>query len=243
MARKRYGSVSNRVYEELRNKIISLQISPGQMLIEGQLTEMFGVSRTPVREAIIRLIQEGFLVEDSGRIYVVSLTLDDIKEIYQVREALEGMAVKIIAEQTNAEFINKLEKIHQELTVSLHEKKYSQFFNIDGLFHGTIIDAAGNSRIKEIFAKYDAQIGRIRYLTAITPNRMELTIDEHRAIITALESNKPDVAEQAVAKHACNVSQTIENVLSDFGEGDLSALINSRFITSSTLSSQNVNSK
>lgn len=225
MARKRNGVIFKKVYDDLKYQIISLKIHPGQMLLESQIAEMFNVSRTPVREAIKTLIKEGLLVEQSGRLYVVQLTIEDIIEIYQIREALEGYAVRSLSLNGDVELLKSLRDIQNQFEKMLNNKKYWNSFRIDTVFHETLVNAAGNKRINELLNNYSLQIGRIRYLTALIPNHMIITINEHRAIIKALEEGKLRAAEKAVCQHISFTLKAIENLLKETGFGDLATFI------------------
>lgn len=226
MARKRNGIVFKKVYDDLKYQIISLKIHPGQMLIESQIAEMFNVSRTPVREAIKTLIKEGLLIEQSGRLYIVELTLEDVKEIYQIREALEGYAVRSLSLNGNVGLLKSLRDIQSRFEKTLDDKKYWDSFRIDTVFHETLVNAAGNKRINELLNNYSLQIGRIRYLTALIPNHMEITISEHRTIVKALEEGNLRAAEKAVCQHISFTLKAIENLLKETGFGDLTIFIN-----------------
>jgi len=225
MSRRRNGVLFKKVYDELKYRIISLKIHPGQMLLESQIAEMLNVSRTPIREAIKTLIQEGLLIEQSGRLYVVKLTLEDIIEIYQIREALEGYAVRSLSLNGNVELLKSLRDIQSQFEKMIDNKKYWDSFRIDTVFHKTLVNAAGNKRINELLNNYDLQIGRTRYLTTLIPNHMEKTINEHRAIIKALEEGKLRTVEKAVCQHISFTLKAIENLLKEKGFGDLATFI------------------
>ena len=222
MARKRSGSVSGKVYEALKEQIISLQLPPGQMLVESQLTEKFEVSRTPVREALIKLIHEGLLSEEAGRIYVLQLTMDDVKEIYQIRGALEGLACELAAASSDQTLMGDLEDIHSKLTTAMKENRFSDFFGLDALFHERLVEASGNGRIKQILSDYSLQVGRIRFFTAMVPDRLKNTISEHEEIIRAVASGSPREAQRAVCTHISIVHESIRATAERFGFKQLS---------------------
>jgi DNA-binding GntR family transcriptional regulator len=224
MARKRAANISNGIYAQLKEQIISLKIPPGQMLVETQLTEQFNVSRTPVREALIRLVREDLLVEADGRIYVQNLTLKDIQEIYQIREALERQALKLSIDNTDKKIIRKLKRLNRDLETTLKDKNYSDYFKNDAAFHETIIEASGNSRIQQILSHYSEQVGRIRFLSVFIPDRLSRTLKEHCAVIEALEAKDLFKAEKALSRHISNVLTGMEELTRGLGSEDLGSI-------------------
>ncbi|MBP1932253.1 GntR family transcriptional regulator [Ammoniphilus resinae] len=224
MARRRNGAKAIEVYNELKKMICSFHFYPGQPLVEGNLTEHFQVSRTPVREAMIKLIQEGFLVEESGHVQVVHLTPDDLYDIFQIRLALEGMAAEIAVSAVSNEgnqLAKKLKALNDEMKMHLEKNNVNRFFDLDEEFHQVLIAAGKNKRIVDILDNLSLQLQRIRRLTASYANRAYQAVEEHDQIVLAVEAQDPVKTKRAVQQHILAVQETIIRL------GDLTAVYSS----------------
>lgn len=189
-------SVKDRVYDELKQRIITLELSPGEPLKEQELATHFEVSRTPVREALGILDHEGLveIIPQKGA-FVAKLDFMIIREIYQLREVLEGLAARIAAPRID---IRKLDKIEKILDSS---EDAAQIERKGRELHEFIIKAAGNRRLAEILRILQSQVMRIHYLTVRIPGRTEKSLQEHREIIAALRKRKGNLAERTVKRH------------------------------------------
>jgi DNA-binding GntR family transcriptional regulator len=164
------------------------------------------------------------VIEAEGRIYVQNLTLKDIQEIYQIREALEKQALKLSIDNMDKKIIQKLKQLNQDLETTLKDKRYPDYFKKDAEFHETIIEASGNSRIQQILSQYAEQVGRIRFLSIFIPDRLSLTLEEHFAVIEALEAKDLFKAEEALSQHISNVLNGMEELTRGLSTEDLGSI-------------------
>lgn len=205
------SSVKDKVYNELKQRIITLQLAPGEPIKEQELATRFEVSRTPIREALTILNHEGLveIIPQKGA-FVARLDFMMIREIYQLREVLEGLAARIAAPRID---IRKLNKIGKMLNGS---EGVDQIEKAGRGLHEFIIEVAGNRRLAEIVRILQNQIMRVHYLTARIPGRTGKSLQEHRKIIAALRKRKSDLAEIAVKKH---IISSMESTLREIARG------------------------
>src|SRR2546423_2759260 len=141
-----------RVHERLREEILSERLHPGAELLEVPLSEELGVSRGPIREAIGRLAAEGLVTVKPRRGAVVrSLSKDEFLELYQVREALEMMAVRLAVPNLAAEDIAELEELIAVMNGHAERDEGPQFFEANVAFHGRLLEPSGNGKLQELY--------------------------------------------------------------------------------------------
>ncbi|MET3506682.1 GntR family transcriptional regulator [Halalkalibacter oceani] len=206
---KKTNTKAEVVYHRLKQKIISFKLLPGEMINENRVAELFNVSRTPVREALRQLTNEGFLLEKAGKLYVYELSVQDIMEIFEVREALERKAIQLLNKECLHMLVKKLKDKNKRMHQLLIEEDYEGFFEADDHFHKLIVNNCENNKITEILHKFNVQVGRVRYLTILSEHRMKSTIDEHVAVIDAIEKEDLNKAAIAMSKHIHAVQKTI----------------------------------
>lgn len=212
-------SLTDTAYRILKNEIVSLELQPGEPLAEGAISQRLGVSRTPVREALIRLRNEGLVEMKNSRLYVSRLQAEDIYEIYVLREALEGIAAGIVARDISKEKLEELRKIHKKLQRVLEKEDHKRFFQVDNQFHRVLVEQAGIRRITQLLEEQSNLIARVRYTTILVPNRMVNTITEHEAILTALATGASEQAETAARQHIKEVREGVCLLLDTIGMG------------------------
>lgn len=203
-----YKPLREIVFESLREAIISGVLAPGERLMEIQLADEMGVSRTPVREAIRKLELEGFVVMIPRKgAYVAGVSHKDVADVFEIRAALEGLAASLAAERVTEEEIEQMERIllyHEEEEVNLEEIVES-----DTDFHALVYKASRNERLIQILANLREQIQRFRATSLAVPGRVKEAIEEHRAIVEALASHDAEKAQELATAHIV----TAENVM------------------------------
>src|SRR5437763_14341379 len=152
-----------RVYDHLRGEILDGRLEPGAELAEVALSEQLGVSRGPLREAISRLAAEGLVTVRPRRGAVVrSLSEAEFLELYQVREALERMAVKLAVPRLTAEQFEELASLNEEMEAHAAGNKVEVFFEANLAFHARLLEASGNKKLEELYRQLVDQLGRYR---------------------------------------------------------------------------------
>ena len=147
------SSPSEHIAAQLRERIIDGTFDFGEHLYEAHLAARFNVSRGPVREAVQRLVQEGFLVSNRNRgTSVVEFSHADVMDIYRARLAIEREAARVLFEAGTSTVIDKLDAIYLRMTEALTEQRWSDLARHDIAFHQTIVDAAGSPRLSKMFS-------------------------------------------------------------------------------------------
>lgn len=211
-----YKPLREVVSEALRESIVSGTLKPGERLMEIQLAEELGVSRTPVREAIRRLELEGFLVMVPRRgTYVSDLTIKDINEVFEIRTALDVLAAGLAAERITEEELEQMERLLVQIGEHIDRREADQIVQADGEFHDILYRASRNDRLVGIINNLREQFTRFRTISMAYPGRIKNTLEEHRRLVEAIAQRNPDMAQQAAREHMENAEQTLLNDLNE----------------------------
>lgn len=197
--------VTDWVYEELKAAIVDLRLAPGNPLREAALAAQLGVSKTPIREAITRLEQEGLVETTSFKGAVVTgYSRQDLIEIYELRELLETAAVRIAAESMDDEGRVRLERISDE-SQKLKNGNSSRLAALISQFDEVLFEQVHNSRIRALIDNLRAHLTRIGHLTEGIPGRIEASVDQHERIVEAIAAHDPVAAEKHLKDHIRSV--------------------------------------
>ena len=207
-------SFKNKAYAALKNVIVSMDVYRSRAdirLDERQLAQDFGVSRTPVREAMAQLEREGFVRSVPRRgVYVVRKTKSEVIELITAWAALESMAARLVTERASDEQIAALRKMFatfKDGALRAHLDEYSEA-NIQ--FHQTIIRMSGNSVLISLAENLFTHMRMIRRKTIVEKDRVEKSIRDHMNIIEALEARDTARAEKLVRDHALGLAEHVE---------------------------------
>lgn len=179
---------------------------PGVRLIEREIADELDVSRTPVRAAFERLFSEGVLelVPNKGAI-VADISIDDMLEILQIREALEILACSLAVPRLSPEEIRELEEMLVEMKKAVGENDLYYYSDLNNRFHQVFIEASGNRRLGRMLEALKTQMVRYRMTSLLSPGRVPSSITEHEALVKAVirsqMENTPKHVEQAMQEH------------------------------------------
>jgi len=191
-----------RVYDHLRDEILSGGLTPGAELSEVALAESLGVSRGPIREAIGRLASEGLVTVRPRRGAVVSsLSTDEFVELYQVREALELLAVKLAVPRLRPDDITMLQSLIDEMSTHAERNQVAAFFEANTAFHARLVDASGNAKLAELYRQLLDQLGRYRRHSLVLRGNLQRSIAEHAAILRAAKRGDVERAARLMSEH------------------------------------------
>ncbi len=208
-----YRPLREMVFETLREAIIKGLLRPGERLMEIQIAEELGVSRTPVREAIRKLELEGFLVMVARKgAYVADISVKDITDIFEVRAALEGLAAGLAAERITEEELEQLERALVQ-TSEATTGDLNTVVQSDTSFHELIYRASRNHRLQQIVIHLQEQIQRFRAVSLSQPGRTSVFIEEHRKIVEAISERNSELASLLAREHIENAEQSLLGVL------------------------------
>lgn len=209
----RSKTTADRIYGELRKDIVLLKLAPEQPINEKEVALRYGVSRTPVREALLRLAVEGlvFIFPQSGT-FVGRIPIDGLPEAILIRKALEDLTVRQAAKNAEDEMIEKLREIIDRQQVLEHRAQYDQFLAADEKFHAAIAEAAGFPGVWRLVEQIKVQIDRYRRLTLPVPGRMGRVVQEHSAVVEGIARRDPERAAAAMSLHLDGLSASLTDM-------------------------------
>lgn len=209
-------SIRETVFEKVRWKILKGVLKRGEKIIEAELAESLGVSRTPVREALHKLEQEG-LVEIFPRRYceVKGITPNCVEEINLIRSLLEPAAAKKATKILTDEELQHLEELLALSDVYFQSRNIEKLMEVHDDFHQRIIRASGFTRLIQIIENMHDYIIRFRYSFLAKSHLVERSIKEHREILQALKERDPEKVERIYRKHLSGISEYESVVLEE----------------------------
>jgi DNA-binding GntR family transcriptional regulator len=207
------GSMASQIYDQLMARILDMEFRPFQELSEARLAAEFGVSRTPVREALARLARRGLVDIFPQRGTLVSpLSVQRVARSRFIREALERPLARLAAENVTAEQIAQLER-EIALQRTFGELNDDQsFIESDDNFHALIARAAGFESIWDDVREAKFHMDRVRRLSLLSQELMRRLVTEHSQILDRLKAHDPDGAEAAIRAHLTSVMVELETI-------------------------------
>lgn len=195
-------SSSELVYRRMKDRIVTGELAPGTRLIELSIAAEFGVSRTPVREALKRLAAENLVLSDPARGVVVHAPdAAEIEDVFVVREALDGLAARLAAHRITPAELSRLELVLESMQQAVANDRRQQIILANQRFHDVIYAAAGNPMLARVASDLRDFVRRYTTLPFASPNRVEHVVNEHRAILDALKNHDPAAAQRASDGH------------------------------------------
>lgn len=203
-------NLRERVYEILKKSIILQEIPLGEKIDEEFLANRFGVSRTPIRESLCRLENEGIvkIIPRRGA-FVVKHSKERIIEILLIREVLEGLAVRLAADNMDEATINEIKLLFKDFSGSNIGERPKNYPQADLEFHKLIISKSKNNLLMSMMNTLNDHIQMLRLRTFALEGRPEQSLTEHLKIIEALEKRNPSLAESLMREHIHNVRESV----------------------------------
>lgn len=213
------AGISNRdrAYEELRHRILTNALHAGTNHLESELAVMLGMSRTPVREALLELARDG-LVEVRPRhgMRVLPISANDMAEIYVLLEAIEGEAAALAASRHQEEHVMaEMDASVRAMAQALDRDDLDTWAEHDNEFHSLLVRASCNGRIFDVYERFAAQLHRARMVTLRHRPRPTGSAAEHSAIINAIRRRDPDEARRLTREHRRSVGEMLVSILRD----------------------------
>lgn len=209
-------TLSQRVYEHLRDEILAEHLLPGTELSEVALSKELAISRGPIREAMGRLAAEGLItMRPRRRAEVRSLTLQELIDAYQVREALEVMAVRLLIPRVTEADLARLEELIDQMAAHSAEGAVREFFTANVSFHELVCELSGNPKLQEVHHRLEGEIGRFQNRTLALRGNMDDSLTEHRAILAAIRLRDADRAAALTAEHIRVPAERLQAALKD----------------------------
>jgi DNA-binding GntR family transcriptional regulator len=195
-------SLADQAYAYARSRIAGTTYNESAELTEVELAQAVGVSRTPVREAVRRLLSENLIsLNAKGRIVIPALGHDEIHEAFTLRAALEGVITGAAATRAGPALIARLQEIAILVDHNLREKRNDRLVSLNAEFHELIAAAAGMPMASRMLSLTAAHFQRFRAVIAVAPDIVRPSLREHEAIVEALERKQPGLAEELARQH------------------------------------------
>ncbi|MBP2297300.1 DNA-binding GntR family transcriptional regulator [Azospirillum rugosum] len=209
---QRGTTVAATIYRDLRNEIVSLRRKPGEPIAEKLIAQDYGVSRTPVREAVLRLADEGLIeIFPQSGTFVARIPLGALPEAIAIRKALEEATVRYAAQRATRSQVAKL-RANLELQRELEAAgDFNGFHQADESFHALIAETAGYPGFWALTQQVKVQVDRFRLLTLPVLGRVPAVIAEHTTIVEAIANHDPDAAAKALDVHLDYLQVTISD--------------------------------
>ncbi|SUE15181.1 GntR family transcriptional regulator [Rhodococcus gordoniae] len=193
-----------RVYTALRARLMSGTLSPDERLSEERLAEQYGVSRTPVREALARLVSDGLVERRDQGLYPYRPRFDDLADLYELRTTLELRGIRRVLEDESVRHDPDVlgpELDHWYEIRSRPPEPDAGFVTLDERFHMTLLAASGNRALCDALASVNAKVRPVRMFDYLTPDRIAATVDEHIAVAELVLADKLDDAHHLLLAH------------------------------------------
>lgn len=211
-------SLVEHAYEQIKRRILDNEYVPGFQALENEIAEQLGVSRTPVREALIRLQHEGLvrLIPRRG-MQVVPVVADDMQEIYEVLTALESMAAELLArKKPDAETLEPMRSATADMEQALAADDLEAWAAADERYHRSLIDLCGNRRLATMANTVRDQGHRARMVTLRLREKPVASIDEHQQVLDAIEQGDWKTARNVHYQHRKRASVELTKILEKY---------------------------
>lgn len=205
-----YQPLREVVCETLREAICDGILEPGERLMEIQIAEELGVSRTPVREAIRKLELEGYVIMLPRRgTYVANLSIKDINEVYEIRASIDALAAGLAAERITDDELEQMERMLVATVEAFDKGDMDRVVEYDTKFHDVLYCASRNARLVGIINNLREQLTRFRSISMAYPGRMKKTMEEHGRMVEAIAQRNVELAQQLARQHMENSEQAL----------------------------------
>lgn len=202
----RRRGLSQEAYQRLRDAIISGELAPDEPLSEAALAQRFDVSRTPVREALARLASDGLVRNIPNRgSRVAGISLSDVRELFQMREVLEGLAARLAAQ--NRDDLGELERLMEQFRpwVDVADLGAIQdYYRLTAKLDAVLVQRASNRRLEDALHDVWAHSSRVRQFASQDLDRLRKSAAEHIAILESVRDGDPNLAEKRLREHLAN---------------------------------------
>jgi len=197
-----YNGLSGQVYVYIKQMILSGELKAGEKIYEEKVGQLFGVSRTPIREALKKLSEYGLVnLKPRSHAVVATLTREEAVQLAHIRAQLESLSIKQLAETGKTPDFDHLDRLAEECDALIAAGNVAQTFELDSTLHLEIARRTKNVHLYEIIEKIDAKIQLSRLIIKLPINRLETFINQHAKIIQALRKRDRDLSETLMRHH------------------------------------------
>jgi GntR family transcriptional regulator of gluconate operon len=212
-------SLAEDAADRIREQILAGGFTQGEHLVEARIAEQLNVSRGPVREAFKLLRSEGLLLEEPRRgTFVVSLSADDVREIYSLRAAIEGRAARLIAGKKEPAAIAELHALLASIDTAAQAGDVTVVYRQDLAFHDAVCRLSGNARLHEVFSRYVPMLRALLHVDERMQESLIVVAEQHRPIVEAIEAGDVDEAMKHAEHHCDQAGEMIARYLESLPE-------------------------
>lgn len=216
-----YKPLRDIVYDYMKNAIIAGEFKPGERLMEVQLAEKLGVSRTPIREAIRKLELDGLVVMVPRKgAYVSDLSTKDLLNVFEIRECLEGLAASLAADRITDSELENLKNMLEEFHRGVLENDIVKMIKYDAEFHNCIFNASRNDKLVQIMNNLEEYIHRFRVKYINNSTKSKKLYQEHKKIYESIESRSSLSAQKWAEKHIQDFQNDLIKNMKYFSNGE-----------------------
>jgi len=206
----------NELVGRLRHMIVEGDLAPGEKLSEKDLCGQFGVSRTPLREAMKVLASEGLVQLTPNRGGTVArLTLADLDEAFPIMGALEALSGELACQHITDAELTRIEGLHERMVRTHESGALRDYFKLNEQIHQLILDAARNPTLAQMQLSLSGRVRRARYLANMSPSRWAEAVAEHKRILEALSARDGKRLAVILKEHLANKLQTVKDALTE----------------------------
>lgn len=195
------GTTADAVYQTLRHGIVHGELAPGERLRSDALASELRVSRTPVREALRKLEAEGLVAHSGSRLIVRALSEQDLTELFYVREALEGMAARLAAENATPSEIAEIRELLEDMAAVFRRGDVGALRRLTGEFHQLVCRASHNNRLLQSLKSLLDHVRQMQTSTLYGEGRAAEALEEHRKLLQAIAARDGEAAERLAREH------------------------------------------
>ena len=203
------------VADNLRDMIVEGALPPGQRISEGDLCDQFGISRTPMREALKVLASEGLVeIKPNRGTRVSEITLEDIDGLFEAVSGIERLCGELATEKMTESDLKHLKSLHERMTSHFKNGQRHDYFRLNQETHNLIVQLSGNSVLREVHANIMIKVRRARYLAILSVERWEESVQEHAGILEAMEARDADLAGKRIRNHVFKTGEIVKQTYS-----------------------------
>lgn len=207
---------SGRAYAVMRRAIIEMLLEPGSMVNEKAICAELGISRTPMREALLKLQEESLVrIAPASGTFIARIDLETVFEGHLIRRVLEIEMVRHAAQRMTTKAERNLDANLYQQKLAARDDDFGRFYELDEELHALISDIGASARVWRVIHSAKAQLDRVRRLAFPLPSHLDTILKEHEAIVTALKQRDPDRATAAMDVHLSRVFKTVQSLIAD----------------------------
>lgn len=202
---RRAKTITSIAVDAIEDMIVSGDLVAGDRINESLLAEQLGISRGPIREACRSLEQAGLLTSKTNRgMYVREVTLDEARELYELRSAIAGLAGELIVKRAKDSEIEELQALVEQMQSAADQKKTEPYYKLNLRFHDVLVRAARNGALEDTYKKIVHQLHLLRRRGLVQEGNLQVSNQEHGIIVSALVERDADKASRAIRDHVAN---------------------------------------